>query len=289
MNTAVATGEPGRYQMLPRLTDDEYIELRHDIEANGVRVPIDVDEHGEILDGHHRARIAEALHVMCPRRVLPDLSETEKRAHALAVNVHRRSLSQAQRRDLIAASVKADPDVSDREHARRTGASDKTVTSIRRDLESTAEIPQLDRTTGSDGKSRPASRPAEPDPIEQAVSRYPALDAYRDQPERIATLAGALDGYSDEERPIRLDALAKHAAAKREGRLPQLQVKDDRADAIFRHVNAAARLLLGHEDAVIQAVDPVIADTWREQYQRTGQALLDLAARMKNPNLRSVR
>ena len=53
MTVDTATGEitetsPTPYQLLPRLTDDEYQALKADIAENGIRVPIDVDEFGTI-------------------------------------------------------------------------------------------------------------------------------------------------------------------------------------------------------------------------------------------------
>jgi len=45
-----------KYQVLPELTPIEYEALKSDIAQRGVLVPIDVDEKGEILDGHHRVR-----------------------------------------------------------------------------------------------------------------------------------------------------------------------------------------------------------------------------------------
>lgn len=160
MTVDVTVSEAGPYQLLPRLTEDEYLELRHDIEANGIRVPVDVDEHGEILDGHHRARIADALRIDCPQRVLRGLSETEKREHALAVNVHRRSLTRQQRRELIAASIKADPEVTDREHARRTGASHPTVALVRSELETSGDVESSSTRRDTLGRQQPASKPA---------------------------------------------------------------------------------------------------------------------------------
>jgi ParB-like chromosome segregation protein Spo0J len=99
-----ATGEisPTPYQLLPRLTDDENAALRADIKANGIRVPIDVDESGTIIDGHHRAWIAGELGVDCPRRVVAGLTSDQKRQHAIAVNAYRRQLSREARRELIA-------------------------------------------------------------------------------------------------------------------------------------------------------------------------------------------
>lgn len=148
------------YQVLPGLTPEEYADLRDDIAANGVRVPVDVDENGQVLDGHHRSLIAAELGIDCPRRAVPGLSEADKIAHALAVNVHRRSLTREQRRELLAVSIKAEPEASDREHARRTGTSDKTAGVVRDDLERRAEIPHVATRTDSAGRQQPASKPA---------------------------------------------------------------------------------------------------------------------------------
>ena len=53
--------KPARYQVLPPLQEAAYQSLRADIERHGVLVPIDVDEEGEILDGHNRQAIADEL------------------------------------------------------------------------------------------------------------------------------------------------------------------------------------------------------------------------------------
>lgn len=97
----LGAASPTPYQLLPRLTDDEYDALKADIAEHGIRVPIDVDENGTVIDGHHRAWIAADLNIDCPRRVLSGLTDEDKRAHAVAVNIHRRNLSRDQRRDLV--------------------------------------------------------------------------------------------------------------------------------------------------------------------------------------------
>lgn len=145
------------YQLLPGLTPEEYGALRDDIVAHGIRVPVDVDENGQVLDGHHRSLIAAELGIDCPRRTVAGLSEAEKVAHALAVNVHRRSLTQQQKRELLAVSIKAEPEASDREHARRVGTSKNTAATVRDELESTGQIDQLPTRVGADGRSRPAA------------------------------------------------------------------------------------------------------------------------------------
>ena len=73
----------------------------------------------------------------------------------LSLNVHRRHLTAEQRRELIAKVLKAKPEASNRLIAKQVKADDKTVASVRSVLESTAEIPQLKKTKGKDGKARP--------------------------------------------------------------------------------------------------------------------------------------
>lgn len=146
------------YQLLPDLTAEEYESLKAEIAGNGVRVPVDIDEDGNILDGHHRVKIAGELGLDYETRVVDGLDDQGKRSHALAVNVHRRSLTREQKRELIRASLAADPELSDVQHADRTGASDKTVAAQRRDLESTSEIPKSPKRTSADGRQRPATQ-----------------------------------------------------------------------------------------------------------------------------------
>lgn len=147
------------YQTMPPLSPDEYAELRDSILKHGITVPVIVDEQGNVIDGHHRVTIARELDITYPTRVLAGLSEEEKLDQSVMLNIARRQLTRDQRRSIIAEQLKRHPEKSNREHARQVGVDHKTVNSIRESLESTGEIPQLDRTVGADGKERPATRP----------------------------------------------------------------------------------------------------------------------------------
>lgn len=135
------------YQLLPPLTVEEYAALREDIAAAGIRVPIDVDEAGTILNGHHRKAITDELGIDCPSRVVSGLTAEEKRHHALAVNLQGRHLTREQRRDLIAAELEHDPSRSDRAIARLVGVDHKTVGAVRRELAG-GEIPHYEPPFG---------------------------------------------------------------------------------------------------------------------------------------------
>ncbi|MFI0915227.1 ParB N-terminal domain-containing protein [Streptomyces abikoensis] len=149
---------PTPYQLLPPLSEEEYAALRADIAEYGVRVPIDVDEHGAILDGHHRAWITAELGIECPRRVVAGLTDEQKRTHAIAVNVHRRTLSREEKRVLIRRSLAGDPHLSDRQHAERTGSDHKTVATQRSQMEGRGEIPHVAERTDTRGRQQPAAR-----------------------------------------------------------------------------------------------------------------------------------
>jgi len=123
---------PALYQLLPPLTDAEYAALRDDIAECGVLVPVEVDENGAILDGHHRVRAATELGLTYPTVVRSGLSERAKRDHARRLNLARRHLSQEQRRTIIADLLAEDPTVSDRAVARLVGCSHHTVAAVRR-------------------------------------------------------------------------------------------------------------------------------------------------------------
>lgn len=154
---AAGTTSPTPYQLLPRLSDDEYEALKADIAANGVRVPIDTDENGTILDGHHRAWITADLGIECPRRILTGLSGDEKRAHAIAVNVHRRNLTRDQRRDLV-AKLRGDG-MPVRKIAQTIGVPKSTVADDLRDVSGSGHVDLPGTITDTLGRQQPATRP----------------------------------------------------------------------------------------------------------------------------------
>lgn len=147
-----------RYQLLPPLSEDEYSALREDIKSAGVRVPIDVDENGDILDGHHRKQICDELGIECPERVIRDLPDFAKVDYALTVNLTRRHLDREGRRQLVIRSLKRDPRLSDREHARRCGVSHPYVAGVREALESAEQLETVTNRQRRGGGTYPSER-----------------------------------------------------------------------------------------------------------------------------------
>ncbi len=153
------------YQVMPPLDPEDFATLRESIKKEGMLLPVIVDGAGNILDGHHRAAIAHQLGRQYDTVVRKGLTPAQKRSLAYTLNIARRQLTRAQVRDLIAKSLKADPQLSDREHGRRTGVSPTTVGTVRGKLEQTGDVSKLDTRTDSTGREQPASKPViEPEP-----------------------------------------------------------------------------------------------------------------------------
>jgi hypothetical protein len=76
--------------------------------------------------------------------------------YVISVNIHRRHLSVAEKRELVAKLLKAAPAKSNRAIAEAVKVDHKTVAAVRTEKVATGEIPQLTKTVGKDGKTRKA-------------------------------------------------------------------------------------------------------------------------------------
>ena len=95
-------GNSNPYQFMPALSQGDYESLKADIRARGVQVPVELDECGNTLDGHHRTPDCRELrdHVLptCRSR---GHGRTAKQEHSLRLNLSRRHLSKTQRREIV--------------------------------------------------------------------------------------------------------------------------------------------------------------------------------------------
>jgi N6-adenosine-specific RNA methylase IME4/ParB-like chromosome segregation protein Spo0J len=196
-----------KYQLLPPLSDDDRAALEASIVAHGVLVPVEYDEDGAILDGHHRVEICESLGLVdWPRFVRKGLAETEKRTLARELNVSRRHLTAAQKRALVAGQLRDTPSISSRAIAAMLGVHHSTVEKVRKGLEETGEISQLETTEGRDGKER-----TRPKPIRTAF-----LPEAGNARELMATAKAIRDRAKEHGRKVRTDLINEIAARGRD-------------------------------------------------------------------------
>lgn len=152
------------YQLFPELSGDDYAALKADIAERGVMVAVELDDEGNILDGHHRVRAWTELAYEgvslepYPRVIREGLSEAQKRAHVRRLNILRRHLTQEQKRELIRDQVRETPERSNRQIAGSLGVSPTTVGTIRGELESSGDVSKLDTSIDTLGRQQPVHR-----------------------------------------------------------------------------------------------------------------------------------
>src|SRR5215471_21389583 len=119
------TLEPHPFSAIfPPISDEDFGKLAADIKLNGLHQPI-VRYQGKILDGNNRYRACELVKI-APKFADFTGDDAAARNYVISANIHRRHLSPDQRRDIIAALLKADPTQSSRSIGEQTRTSHHT-------------------------------------------------------------------------------------------------------------------------------------------------------------------
>jgi len=165
-------------------------ELADDIDKNDLHDPVVIYRDPEtgtdcLLDGRNRLDAMELLGqgvcneagdlVAQARRVGHDIAGSpwpnfDPYTYVVSQNLHRRHLTTEQRKEVAAKLLVTNPAQSNRLVAKATGIDHKTVAAIRAESEATGEIPHLEKTTGTDGRARPAHRTVHRPTVVQVVS-----------------------------------------------------------------------------------------------------------------------
>jgi hypothetical protein len=143
--------------LFPLMQGEQLDELVKDVRANGLIHPI-IKLDGQILDGRNRYRA-------CLRGGVEPVFGTfpggDPVAFVISANIHRRHLTLKQKRELIAKLLKARPERSNLATAKLAKSDDKTVASVRREMEGRSEIPNVETRTDTKGRQQPAHKSPE--------------------------------------------------------------------------------------------------------------------------------
>jgi len=155
--------------------------LKKDIEKSGeIRDPIKIyfDKEGNplILGGFNRWHIAQELGWQFAPCEVMEVAAKERRELAIMDNLARRHMTREQKQKIVEMFLKNDPVQSNRVISKKTGVDDKTVGKIRQQLEATAEIPQLEKRAGADGRVRKAEPVKPVKPEKKSTAEFPQLD-----------------------------------------------------------------------------------------------------------------
>jgi len=140
--------------LCPELPADELKDLAADVKKNGLLQTIAVHKR-MILDGRTRLKACKLAGVQ-PRFERVEMIDPFD--FVLSCNLHRRHLTPAQRREVIAAVLKQRPEKSNRQVAEKTKSDHKTVGKVREQLEGRGEIPHVATRQDSKGRGQPAQR-----------------------------------------------------------------------------------------------------------------------------------
>jgi len=159
--------------IFPLMEGAEFDELVADIKANGLQSNIALYE-GKILDGRNRYRACLAAGVT-PLTYNAERLITDPTAFVVSANLHRRHLTAAQKRDLIAKLLKATPEKPDLQIAKMAKVHPTTVGTVRAKMEKSGDVSKLETRIDTKGRAQPAikkrseakqpaPKPVKPDP-----------------------------------------------------------------------------------------------------------------------------
>jgi len=183
----------GPYQLYRDLGPAVEAALRASIQRFGVLVPVAMDQHGNVLDGHQRIRIAEQLGVDYPVQTIAVAGDGEARDIARSLNEDRRAVPKEERLPMEKA-------LREEGHSLRAiaGAVGVGLGTVQRDLATVPPDTVPDRVTGLDGKSRPSrresKRSAETDTVAPQRNRLKKPSAQKALTRAIEMLSGLRAG-----------------------------------------------------------------------------------------------
>jgi ParB family chromosome partitioning protein len=177
------------FDALPAHIEDA---LRASIERFGVLVPVAVDQHGTVIDGHHRRRIADELGVKYRVDTVVVASDDEAREISRHLNSRRRHLSGEQLKEhIVFLAQQANPSgegaLSQNEIARVSGVDQSYVNRVLREGMTSHTLPASRR--GADGKVYPSRLTIVPAHDEEEAARVQEVLA-RDRVPRVARSTG---------------------------------------------------------------------------------------------------
>lgn len=132
-----------------------------------------------LVGGFHRYAAHQAAMRTDGKFIILQGSRIEAKEWADLDNLkHGLRLTRVERREVIRRQLRRHPDWSDSRLAGACSTTDKTVRTIREEMEGTSEIPRLDVLTGADGIARPRTvtrQVVEPEPDDRQVTLESAV------------------------------------------------------------------------------------------------------------------
>jgi hypothetical protein len=142
----------------------------------GIADPYDAKQGGLVITTVRTLHAMKRVSYMGSGR-LSEAWETDCDPYAFhqSMNVFRRHLTPEQRRELIVARLKENPERSNRKIAKILKVDDKTIEVVRQDLERRAEIPHVEKRVDTKGRQQPAAKPKRTSAPQSGLSKMAGL------------------------------------------------------------------------------------------------------------------
>jgi hypothetical protein len=189
-----------RFRMMP---DGELKELAADIGMHGQREPVlftIVDGKEVLIDGRNRLAACFLIKREPTSEVVKFEDAAAIESFIVSRNIYRRHLTSDDRVAILRDLIKASPETSDRELARKLKVDHKTIGKARSKLESTGDVLPSSKRKGKDGKTRKL-------PAKKVVTKDEAQDTCN-------TLAADFSAAIDGATPLTSEASAEERKAQ---------------------------------------------------------------------------
>lgn len=164
--------------LIPEMTEKEYLDLKSSIDENGLRHEIDISSDNTILDGRHRVRACESLGYVSIPFKRHDLDRQEAIKFVRDTAVERRNLTDAQRLNIILNSEDVIEEISGRAKKNQIESADipnsrrlgSTEPNRKSPTNTNAELGKLAGLSGSTVKRAKKVKKENPEGYEKVVA-----------------------------------------------------------------------------------------------------------------------
>lgn len=234
-------------EMIPAMSEEEYLALRADIKENGQREPITL-YNGEILDGRHRSRACEELDL---QPALREYTGDQPGAYVLSLNVRRRNLTPSQ-----CAAVAAEflPQLEAEAKDRQRAAGEQHGRGMNSSGSSDPELLQEPRRAREDAGALVGVSGASVDRARRVKEQAP------EDFEKVK--AGELAVRTASEK------LAKSGSPKKNGKRAERRSSQQLSNLVHTFTNTHVLLRETNVEAALQTINSEEAAKWAEQLRR---------------------
>lgn len=283
MTAAIRGGDP--YQTQRALSDDERDALRAAIESEGLLVPIVLDQHGDVIDGHHRRDICAELDIEARYEIIPVRDAEHARMLSRMLNNARRAVTPEERyAQVVTLAAETDGDgvgiVNQRLIAAQCGLARSRVSEI---LSAYKENPQDRRFVGIDKPVILPDRRLDATGVPRSATNVrPIIAKDEGERDRILDKLPGIErigtGKPLDARAVDVLYRADRARRRREGHVPYYLTEGDIETRVGDLRDAFSDIDDGSIDAVV--TDPPYPREYVELYGALGK----LGARVLRPN-----